>query len=243
MQLPKLLPASIKARDRLRTGIILASAALAGYLLTCVAYPAPLMTRDHPVDRVLGLPLAEAQKELGQAGLKAKVDAEEPDPVIPAGHVAWQDPPPGTLLPSGALVHLTPSSGPAPVSVPDVGGFEIDQARQVLDAAGLRVGEIDTVANSLEAGVIVATRPPSGTTRPPGSKIGLVISKGPADIRVPDLTGLEQEEARRRLENSGLRVGRIAHRDGRTPGVVLQQRPAAGIMAPRESRVDLVISN
>lgn len=241
--LDKLLPASLKARERLRTALLLVGAAGAGYLLTCVAYPAPLMTRDHAVERVLGLPLATAEQELTAAGLKPKVLAAEPDPVIPAGHISWQDPPPGTLLPSGALVQLTPSSGPPPVSVPDVAGFEVDQARQVLEAAGLRIGERDTVPSAMEAGVIVATRPSSGTTRPPGARIGLVLSKGPADIRVPDLSGLEQEEARRRLEAVGLKLGKISHKGGRPSGVVLEQRPAPGIMSPRESRVDLVISN
>ena len=243
MRLSALWPASVRGRERLQTGLLLAAAALGGYLLTWVAYPAPLMSRDHAVGRVLGLPQSEAEKELNQAGLKPRVDAETADPVIPAGHITWQDPPPGTVLPRGSLVHLTTSSGPAPVAVPDVTGFEVDQARQVIEAAGLRVGEVDAVPNAAEAGVVVSTRPATGATRPPASSVGLIVSKGPADIRVPDVVGLEQEEARRRLENAGLHVGKVSSRDGRgKPGLVLQQRPSAGVFSPHESRVDLVIS-
>ena len=239
-----LWPATVQARDRLRTVLLLAAAALGGYLLTCVAYPAPLMTRDHPVGRVLGLPQSEAEKELSQAGLKPRVDADAADPVIPAGHITWQDPPPGTVLPRGSLVHLTASSGPAPIAVPDVTGFEVDQARLVIEAAGLRVGEVDAVPNAAEAGVVVSTRPATGATRPPATSVGLIVSKGPADIRVPDVVGLEQEEARRRLETAGLWVGRVSNRDSRgRAGLVLQQRPAPGVFSPHESRVDLVISH
>jgi len=123
-------------------------------------------------------------------------------------------------------------------------GFEVDQARLVVEAAGLRIGEVDSVASAAEAGVVVSTRPGSGATRPPGSSVGLIVSKGPADIKVPDLVGLDQEEARRRLENAGLRVGKVTTRSGRgRSGVVLQQRPAAGVFSPHDSRVDLVIGN
>ena len=237
-----LRPATVPGRDRLRTVLILSAAALAGYLVTCVVYPAPLMTRDHAVGRVLGLPVAEAEKQLAEEGLKSKLEAEAADPVIPAGHVTWQDPPPGTSLPGGSLVRLTVSSGPSPVPVPDVAGFELEQARQVLEAAGLRAGEVDDVPNVAEAGVIVSTRPARGTTRPPGSLVGLLVSRGPADIRVPDVVGLEQEEARRRLENAGLRIGRISSRAGRgRSGTVQSQHPAAGVFSAHEARVDLVI--
>lgn len=240
----RLWPVTVKGRDRMRAALILAAAALGGYLVTCVAYPAPLITRDHPTARVLGLPLDQAEKALAEAGMKAKLDGEEADPVVPAGHVTWQDPPPGTVLPRGFVVHLTTSSGPAPVSVPDVTGYEVDQARQILEAAGLRTGEVDAVPNAAAAGVIVATRPPTGTTRTSGSKVGLVISKGPADIRVPDVMGLDEAEARRRLESAGLKVGKVGARSAKgRPGVVLQQRPGPGVFSPHESRVDLVISH
>jgi beta-lactam-binding protein with PASTA domain len=54
--------------------------------------------------------------------------------------------------------------------------------------------------------------------------------------------GLDQEEARKRLEGAGLKVGKVSSRDNRgKPGQVLQQRPAAGVFIPRMSRIDLVI--
>ncbi|HEV8151190.1 MAG TPA: PASTA domain-containing protein [Gemmatimonadales bacterium] len=240
--LRRLRPDTVRGRERLRAALLLAAAALGGYFVTCVAYPAPLMTRDYAVGRVLGLPLDEAEKVLAEEGLKTKLDGERADPVIPAGHVVWQDPPPGVALPRGAVVHLTTSDGAAPVSVPDVAGFEVPQARQVIEVAGLRIGEVDTVPNVADAGVIVATRPPGGTARPAGSKVGLLVSKGPADTRVPDVVGLDQEEARRRLEMAGLKVGKIAMRAGRgRAGLVLQQRPGPGVLSPKETRVDLLI--
>ncbi len=240
-----LWPTTVQGRDRLRIGSILASATLLGYLLTCVAYPAPVISRDHSVPRVLGLPRAAAEKELEVQGFKTKVDEDTPDPVIPAGHILWQDPPPETNMARGAVVTLTVSSGPGPVFVPDILAFELDQARHVLEAAGLRIGDVDTVASAAEAGVIVATRPATGASRAPGGAIDLVVSRGPADIRIPDLVGLRQEEARERLESAGLRLGTITTRPARRGpvGVVVGQRPGGGTLAPHEGRVSLVISN
>jgi beta-lactam-binding protein with PASTA domain len=240
-----LWPVTVKGRDRLRITLILLGAALGGYLVTCVAYPAPLITRDHAVARVLGLPLATAQKELEDQGLKVKVEGDEADPVVPAGHVTWQDPPAETVLPNGSLVHLTTSSGPEPIPVPDVISFELDQARQVVEAAGLRLGALDSIASSVEEGIVVATRPATGTTRPPGAAVDLVLSKGPADIRVPDVVGLRQEDARHRLEAAGLRVGIVSTRTGRpgSAGTVLEQRPTSGVFSPHEGRINLIIGN
>jgi eukaryotic-like serine/threonine-protein kinase len=241
----KLWPTTVQGRDRLRIGFILGAAALAGYMVTCIAYPAPLIARERQVSRVLGLPRAQAEKELTQQGFRSKVEGEDADPVIPAGHVVWQDPPPETSLPGGALVHLTLSSGPGPVTVPDVFSFDVDQARQVIDAAGLQLGGIDSIPSSSEPGLIIGTRPAIGSTRQPGSAVDLLVSKGPADIRVPDVMGLKQEEARQRLEAAGLRVGMVTtqKRQRNAPGIVMEQRPAAGVFSPHEGRVNLVISN
>ena len=240
-----LWPATVQGRERLRIVVILAGATLLGYFLTCVAYPAPILPRDQAVPRVLGLPLDAAERELANQGLRVRLEEQSADPVVPAGHILWQDPPPETELTEGAVVSLTVSSGPGPVAVPDVMAFDLPQARRVLEAAGLRIGAIDTVANVAEAGVILATRPAGGASRAPGGAVDLIVSRGPAEIRIPDLVGLPQEQARERLESVGLRLGSITTRSGRPeqPGVVVEQRPAGGTLAPHEGRVSLVISN
>lgn len=246
MRLGSLWPSTVPGRERLGTAALLVAAALAGYLITCVAYPAPLLSRDQELSRVLGLPIEAAERELTQQGFKVRQEGDEPDPVVPAGRVVWQDPPPETVLPGGSLVRLTASSGPAAVTVPDVVQFDLEQARRVLAAAGLKVGSVDTVTSSTEAGVIVTTRPGSGTPRPPGSTVDLLVSKGPAEIRVPNVVGLRQDEARDRLAGAGLRVGVLTTRPARrgaATGIVLEQRPGPGALSPREGRINLVISN
>ncbi len=224
---------------------ILAAAVALGYLVTWIAYPSPLVSPDVTIGRMLGLPLESAREELELQGFRIRMENPVPDPVIPAGHVVWQDPPPGTLLPRGdGLVSLAPSSGPAPVAIPDVVGFDLDLARQVVAAAGLRVGSVDSLVSPTEAGVVVTTRPAPGSFRPPATPIELVVSRGTADIRVPSLIGLAREDARQRLESAGLKLGAISTRPARrgAAGVVVDQRPAAGMLSHRGARVNIVVS-
>ena len=108
---------------------------------------------------------------------------------IPAGHVAWQDPPAGMVLPENTAVTYAISSGPAPIPVPDVIGFTRTHAERVLAAAGLRRGTVDTVAADPEAGVVIATRPAAGTGRARGDRVDLVVSGRalPGAVLVPAL--------------------------------------------------------
>lgn len=142
--------------------------------------PGPLMGDDHAVPRVLGLPMAEARTAVAAAGFRSRIEGERPSPGVPGGGIVWQDPPPGTVLPSNAVVQLVSSAGPAPIAVPDVIGLALPYARKVIDAAGIKVGRVDTVrGGGQETGVVIATRPAPGNGRPRGASVDLVVS-GPA---------------------------------------------------------------
>jgi eukaryotic-like serine/threonine-protein kinase len=67
---------------------------------------------------------------------------------------------------------------------------------------------------------------------------------GAGPVRVPDLTGLSQEEAQGRLQEAGLRLGsRDEEASGETPaGGVVAQTPSAGSEAERGSAVDIVVN-
>lgn len=237
-------PRTVQGRQRFTAAVLLVGAMVTGYLLTVLIYPAPLIVEEVSVARVLGLAVPAARAALEDQGLKVRVEEPVPDPVIPAGRIVWQDPPSEMVLEGSATVRIVPSAGPAAVPVPDVSQFELDMGQQIIQAAGFRIRRLDTISSRTEAGVIIDTRPPSGSMRMPGTDVDLVVSRGPADLRVPSVVGLRYEDARLRLEAAGLRVGNVRTREGgRGPaGLVLDQQPAAGILAPRDARVHLVLS-
>lgn len=234
---------TVRGRRVLRGIIIVGLSCLAGYGVSCRLYPAPLFSRDHSVPRVLDLGITEAQQRVTSSGFRVKIAAEEPDPRAAKGKVVWQDPPPGTTAPEGATIELTPSAGPTTILVPDVINFDAEDARRVIQAAGLTMGSEDSVSSSVEPGVVVATRPGPGVSRPNGAAVDLVLSSGPPPAGVPSVRGMTLDDARRVLQRVGLSVGelKVEKRDG-PAGIVLNQDPDTGARLVRGGRVDLVLS-
>lgn len=236
-------PPTVKARRRLRIGLLLLGAGVAGYAASVVMYPAAMIGRDQRVRQVIGLPLDEAERDLAAQGFRVKVaSAREQDPTLPEGYVTWQDPVARMALPEGSQVELTVSSGAAPVTVPDILQFDTADARRVLGAVGLVVGSSDTLPGNAEPGVVIGTRPSAGTRLGTGATVDLIVSRGPAAIRVPNLVGMPEATARAELEDLGLRVGRVRTVSGRQPGAIVAQTPRPGVQATRGSRIDLTVN-
>ncbi|MEP6473722.1 MAG: PASTA domain-containing protein [Gemmatimonadota bacterium] len=237
--------ATMRGRRTVKQIGILVGAFLAGYLVTVFfIYPTPLFSADKAVPRVLDEDGAEGRTRLEAQGFKGRIDGEEPHPRTPKGAVVWQDPAPGTTLPAGTTVHLTTSSGPASVPVPDVVAFDASLARRVLLAAGFAVAGIDSIPASSDPGTVVATRPSSGIVRDAGAGVGLVLSGGPAEISVPDLFGMTKEQAIDRLDQTGLTSVETQNRmvTSGPAGRVVEQRPASGNLVRRGTRVTLFLS-
>jgi len=221
---------------------IIAAAAAAGYTVTCAIFPAPILPKTVSVPAFRGMPVELAIEHLTRLGLRARIADTVADPLAPAGTVAWQSPVAETGLPQGAVVRLALSSGPPLVSLPDVTDLDIGTARQVVEAAGLYIGRIDTVRHDLPAGTVLSTLPSPGAAMHPGDLVGFSISTGPATVRVPDLVGLTVSAARERIAAAGLRVGVLTQKFEGKAGTILAQWPAPGEMVTKESGVNLTIS-
>ncbi len=221
---------------------ILAAASLAGYLLTCAIYPAPILPHEVAMPQLRAAKADSALALLAHLALRGRITDTTRDPLVPSGFIVWQSPAAETILPEGAMVKLAVSSGPPVITVPDVSQFNVDLARDVLQAAGLQVGVIDTVPGNDDFGTVQSITPAAGATVPMGRSIDVTISSGPAPVHVPDLASVSLDVARARLVAAGLRVGTLTSGVGGKAGTVLAQLPAAGEMLPRGSAVNLTIS-
>jgi beta-lactam-binding protein with PASTA domain len=221
---------------------VIACAAAAGYVVTCAIFPAPILARTVVAPPLHGASIEAAMARLTKLGLRGRLADTVPDPLTPAGTVAWQSPVAETVLPQGAIVRLGVSAGAPLVSVPSVTDLDIGLARRVIEAVGLRVDRIDTARTDAGLGIVLGTSPPAGTSVHPGDTIRVTISSGPASVPVPDLAGLTVAAARERLASVGLRVGVLDQRLEGKAGTILAQRPAPGELVTRESGVDLTVS-
>ncbi len=218
---------------------------LLGYLLAAlVFFPAPIFASSKNVPRLIGMQEGTAREALARSGLGVATVERAAHPSAAPGVVIWQDPPPEVVAREGTDVALTVSTGPQRIPVPDVAGYEAQDARLLLESAGLKVGSIESTQAPTPKNIAVNTRPPAGSTLLPGTAVTLVVSVGAATIRVPALTGLTVEEARLALETAGLTLGTSFAQttQAAAPGEIFYQEPAAGTLSAPGTPVNVRIA-
>ncbi len=215
-----------------------------GYLVaTRVVYPAPpppsnLVT----VPDLKGQDAAEAAANLVGAGLALGAVDSLLHPTVRRGVILGQSPLPGQLAIRGSEVRVTRSLGPQTRAVPDVRNVEASRARVVLETVGLVVVE-DSVDSEVPRGRVVSTSPSGGSVVGLPSEIRVAVSRGPAQVVMPFLLGMEEAVAIAVLDSLGLVVGSVdeVDRDGRDAGIVVEQQPPADTQVERGSAVRLAV--
>jgi eukaryotic-like serine/threonine-protein kinase len=132
-------------------------------------------------------------------------------------------------------------SQPDRATVPVVVGKQLDAARADLEAAGFTV-DIDRRADPAPPDTVFR-QVPSGGEADAGSTVTLFVSNGPSTARVPDVLGLSEVDARRRLRRAGFKP--FIQREGSTKvvaGNVIRSDPGSGARIERDSRVTLFVS-
>lgn len=212
--------------------------------------PVALVLSSGPADVIVpdltGLTQAAADAALLAAHLSVGAVSLQPSATVPAGKVIEQHPAAGASAPPGSTVDLVVSSGPPPVLVPSLVGLAQAAAEAAIVAASLAVGaETSARSATVPAGAVLSQDPAAGASVPPGTAVALVISSGPPDVLVPDLTGLAQAAAEAALAAANLVEGAVSHqRSAEVPaGKVISQDPAAGSSVRPGSAVALVVSS
>ncbi len=131
---------------------------------------------------------------------------------------------------------------PDRVDVPQVTGLSADTAVTRLEAAGLDA-EIKPVVSGAPRDTVVEQNPISGETVDEGSTVTLNVSSGPAIIKIPDVAGLAESDASKRLQDAGFEVQPQFQFSDRVPsGRAIGTDPNAGSKYPAGETVTLLIS-
>jgi beta-lactam-binding protein with PASTA domain len=201
---------------------------------------------DTFVPNFRGIVLDNAQLLAKQAHLTLFVEREEYSPDVPQGEIISQDPDAGMEVKRGRIVRVVVSKGVQMVTVPDVRGYNLEQAAALLQNAGLKQGEVST-AQSAEGqkGLVVSQNPLPGVSVKEGSSVDLVVSSGPPpSVNMPNLMGKNLEEAKHLLQGDKLELGQIGWRwdENQPAGTILTQNPAPSEKVLEGSMVSLVVS-
>ena len=132
----------------------------------------------------------------------------------------------GILYVSGII-----GGGGKEVTVPDVKGMSYSEAKEVLEAKGLKIEKADEpiASQKIEKGKIVSQTPSKNSKVKKGRTVRVILSAGNTELKVPDLKGLSYKEAKTLLSEMGLQIskGDEVDSDSVAEGLIASQYPSA----------------
>lgn len=215
---------------------------------------------DEDLDRTQAFPMAGAMMGPPQY---AQDDEVDPETGAVSTIMAKQDEPPpprrsrawiwiGSIFVLLALAavalwvyEINKPEPPVQIEVTDVANLDADEAESALIQQGLRVDRDEAYSEDVDAGNAIKTDPAGGQRVEKDSVVKLVISSGPESVKVPDVSGKAEEDARKVLNDADLQAG--THISQNSPdvekGVVIETKPGNGSEVDVDSNVDLVVSS
>lgn len=191
----------------------------------------------------IGAPAADAQVALQKLGFTVEVQ-RMPDNTVPAEHVISTLPGPNASVAKGSTVVLQVSTGPKIAAVPDVANRTEKEARDILEKAGFTVAKDvkNDPSPTVAKGNVISTNPAIGANTPQNTPIQLTISSGKEQVRVPDVTSTQVEQATSNLKGLGFDV-RVQQVDNPAAvGTVVSQNPTGGSTADKGSTVTIQVA-
>jgi serine/threonine-protein kinase len=219
-------------------GVLLALALLGLAAFFLVRALLPEEAAAVAVPNVVGQTEEEATELLERRGFDVEVQREFNDQA-PRGEVFRQDPEAGARVEDGSEVTIFVSRGQRQVEVPNVVGQSEEDARDAIEAEGLRVGTVSDEDSEEDVGTVIGQDPPAGTEVDPDSAVDLTVSSGPGTVTVPDVICQPLDEAEATIEGAGLQFDVIGDAFSLEcePGTVATQNPGGGSEAEPGSTV------
>jgi beta-lactam-binding protein with PASTA domain len=195
------------------------------------------------VPDLVGLGSEEATRSLTEAGLTLQVVSRVPHPKAPDGAIIAQTPLPGQFARPGAPIQVTLSSGPQRRRIPDLRGLSARQGQIVLQRLGFET-VTDSARSNAQRGQVVGSRPEAGDELELPAQVTILVSRGPAVSRVPDLSGRHVEDVPAVLRDAGLTLGDVTYDDEAfaAAGRVIAQSPPPGFALRRGGSVSIRVA-
>lgn len=161
---------------------------------------------------------------------------------LPPGTIIKQDPFPGTSVSKQSTVNLTVSKASENVAIPNMVGMSLNEAKNILIAAKLTLGEVSQISSSSSPGKVLESNPSAMTVVPLGTTVNFKVSVAIEKVTVPDVLEKTIAEATNILRSAGLNVGKITNKTDidKDFEIIIDQIPKAGSRANKGSAVELI---
>ena len=215
-------------------------------LMNDVVMPWYVSSPEEKVPKVLGMKETDAVNLLKAKTLQPVISDTTYDEQYPQGTIIYQTPSADDTVKEGRRIYLFISGGEPVVSVPNLKGKSIRDAKFALERLGLSLGHIDSIASNNPRDMIFDQQYAEGTQLKTGDSVGVSMSigEGVGTISVPNLIGKSLAEAESILADSSLKVGKINYQKSFSllPNTVLDQYPSKGNKLNPGDQVDLFVT-
>ena len=209
-----------------------------------------------PVPDLIGIHITDARQMAQREGLRLEILDSIYAPIYGGGAVIEQLPTGGTEVKKGRRILVTITSHQQKmVPVPFVTGFSLRQAKNMIEMAGLEIGELRYVSNIATGNVLAelvgrdTVRRNSNLSLEAGSGVTLVVGQAPETpwSPVPRGVGLSLSQAKSLLWERGFNVGDIRRDEGinlinQKDAAVYSQSPGFGRLAASGTRVSIGVT-
>ena len=241
---PEAAAAEAQAEERRRRAGWIAAGIAAAVIIAAILLLLllPGKSGEVTVPDVTGQTQAAAISTLRRQGLSPVVSVSA-NAHVASGLVIGTTPPRGTSVHKGARVSVFVSSGAESVAVPNVVHKPSSQALKILSQKGLQPTAQNEPSETVGRGLVVSTDPTAGVGVQVGSPVTVLVSSGPREASVPEVSGETQANATATISAAGLKVSTVKREVSEPPaGTVISQDPAAGTQVKPGSTVTIVVS-
>lgn len=201
------------------------------------------------VPDMVGMSYADARASLDEENYNITVSYEY-SPTLPAGSVMSQYPSGGAerkIFFGGSLpmLSIVVSRGKEMIEIKDFVGARARDAVLELKNSSLFVITIEDFSGSVPEGNVISTTPGAGEVLEAGGFVVLHVSRGQERVMlsVPDISGLTEAEATKKILASGFAVGKIDYKSSPTrAGLVISQGVEAHTELERGSKISFSVS-
>lgn len=196
------------------------------------------------VPGVTGKPVDEARGLLENRKLRINEIRYQHSSDVKPGTVMSQLPYAGATVKEGRRVYLTVSKGVEVVTVPNLIGMSMRDARLTLARAGLQLGSVTSVTDdNVPVDGVAWQSPVAGSTVSADAPVSIGVSRG-SILRMPSLIGLRLDEAKAVLLEIGLSIGTVRDRATQAfaPGTIIDQMPPSDSVVAREQDISVTLA-
>lgn len=242
-----------RENKRILIGAIITALLIVGLLslgVTYVLYPdAPIFSMfasdKIEVPDFYGKTLDEAHEIAEQNELVIEVKDEVIDDSVDEGCILDQSPNSGRSVEKGTVIRVTICIGDEKIRVSNYKLTNGENAKLDLEESGFVVEFEEEFSDEVPEGYVIRHDPEEGEEAPKGSKVTLVISKGPEETTfiMPNFVGKTYEQVQNIISSSGLILGDVSYEKSVVDkGTVIRQTIPGGETVGKQTPISLVVS-